>query len=149
MGMQCSKQILTTGLNFNRMKQCKNHAVEGTEFCNAHQPGKVKAERDPGKERYKEEELMKFPKVTITVEDRKGRFEYHTLGAIYGIKLIESLPSEFLFKAMDLDWKSPEFTQLSDQIGKGTNPSWVTSACAFALYKRGEIDEQRLDWVNR
>jgi hypothetical protein len=42
----CNKQVMTTGLNFNRLRQCKNHAIEGSKLCHAHQP-KPKPEYKP------------------------------------------------------------------------------------------------------
>ena len=35
---QCQKQVLSTGLNFNRLRQCRNFVIEGSIYCAAHQP---------------------------------------------------------------------------------------------------------------
>jgi hypothetical protein len=48
---QCQKQVLSTGLNFNRLRQCRNFAVEGSVYCHTHRPDKPKPifKRDPYK----------------------------------------------------------------------------------------------------
>jgi hypothetical protein len=49
---QCAKHILPTGMNFH-FRNCKNTAIEGSEYCRVHQSDKPTKPRDEGKERYK------------------------------------------------------------------------------------------------
>ena len=46
--MKCSENVMTRGLNFPRMRQCKNKAtveVDGKFYCSIHNPNRVKKER--------------------------------------------------------------------------------------------------------
>lgn len=48
--MQCKEQVPIKGMNFYRTRQCKNNAVNGTDFCKTHSP-ETKAKRIKEKEK--------------------------------------------------------------------------------------------------
>jgi hypothetical protein len=80
----------------------------------------------------------------LTEKERK-RFQSYTVGAILGVKLIESLSSEELKDALrDKD----KHEALRQRVGKGTNPSWVTGQVAEALWQRNEITDHQFDFIN-
>lgn len=81
----------------------------------------------------------------ITEQDR-ARFPYHTDNAILGIKLIESLDSSALQRALG---GGDDLESIRVQIGKNTNPNWVIARVADVLYNRGEMNEQEYDWITR
>jgi hypothetical protein len=79
----------------------------------------------------------------LTERERK-EFASYTAGSIVGIKLIRSLSTEALKKALS-DEVSGETLRL--QVGKDTNPSWVVSIIAETLYMRHELDEIKFDYI--
>lgn len=80
----------------------------------------------------------------LTEKERK-EFQYHTVGAIVGIKLIRSLDSDEL---KDTLRDKVKFEALRQRVGAGTNPSWVTGQLAETLYMRDEISEKTFDAIN-
>lgn len=79
----------------------------------------------------------------LTERERK-EFASYTVGSIVGVKLIRSMDSEALKIALTDKAKGEALRQ---QVGTGTNPSWVVSIIAETLYMRHEIDETKLDYI--
>ena len=51
--MQCEKRVMTTGLNFPRLYQCKRAALEGKTHCWQHDPERVAKPKKDGTARRK------------------------------------------------------------------------------------------------
>lgn len=61
-----------------------------------------------------------------------------------GILAMRALPDETVL-AIARDADSPEFAVFLDQMGPGTNRSWITARAADAAYDRGLIDHVTYD----
>jgi len=88
-------------------------------------------------------EAEKILGAPLTERERK-EFQSYTVGAIIGVKLIRSMSTDELKAALT---DSAKGEALRQQVGGGTNPSWVVSIVAETLYFRHEIDETKLDYL--
>jgi hypothetical protein len=80
----------------------------------------------------------------LTEEERK-EFQSYTVGSILGVKLIRSLAVEELKDSLrDKD----KHEALRKRVGAGTNPSWVTGQVAEELWRRDEITDKQVDFIN-
>lgn len=61
-----------------------------------------------------------------------------------GILAMRALPDQTVL-AIAHDTDSPEFAVFADQMGPGTNPSWITARAADTAYDRGLVDEVAYD----
>lgn len=87
---------------------------------------------------------MVFPKIKITAAEQRGEYRYHTLGAIFGRKVIQALDTAFLLDA--LDPRSPNAQAIVAHMGKSTNPYWVTAEVAEELcFNRNALSVQQYD----
>lgn len=89
-------------------------------------------------------EAEKLIGVPLTDKEKK-EFQYHTVGAIVGIKMIRAMSADDLKAALKDKAKHEELRQ---RVGAGTNPTWVTGQVAEALYMSGEIGEKVFDAIN-
>ena len=71
-------------------------------------------------------------------------FAYCTPEAKSGILAMRALPDQTVL-AIARDTASPEFAEFADQMGPGTNRSWITARAADTAYDRGLIDEIAYD----
>lgn len=94
--------------------------------------------------------MSKVDQIEVTPEDRQ-EYRSYTDAAIQGIKFVGSIPSERLLKAATFDSKgrfdhnNPVFLEILADFCSSTNPSWVASQIAQALYMRDDIDAEMLD----
>ena len=88
-------------------------------------------------------EAEKILGAPLTERERK-EFGSYTVSSIVGVKLIRSLDTTALIAALKDKEKGEALRQ---QVGTGTNPSWVVSIIAETLYMRMEIDETILDYL--
>lgn len=61
-----------------------------------------------------------------------------------GILAMRALPDDTVL-AIARDSDGPEFAEFADQMGPGTNRSWITARAADTAYDRGLIDEVTYD----
>jgi hypothetical protein len=80
----------------------------------------------------------------LTEKERK-EFQSYTVGSILGVKLIRTLTVEELKDALrDKD----KHEALRKRVGLNTNPSWVTGQVAEELWRRNEITDKQMDFIN-
>lgn len=78
----------------------------------------------------------------------RDEFRHHTPEAKRGMLMIRGLDDDTLLDAAR-EPAGSALVVLMDEMGRSTNPRWVTTACAQAAYARGLIDGQELDWITR
>lgn len=74
----------------------------------------------------------------ISPDDRK-KYPHHTDGSIMGIKLVKAQPSAYLMVALTEGGEN--FDALLKEVGKDTNPNWLTARIADELYDRDELSQ--------
>ena len=86
------------------------------------------------------------PKPELEPVEWSDEFRYYTPSARAGVLFIRSLTDDEVLAAAR-DPHSSARAKVADEMGPGTNPSWISGQCIEDAYRRRLIDEIELDYL--